>query len=611
MEGKLFLILNLLKDTKEYITASEIAEAIGISVRTVMRYMNLLYNSDETSFRIVSSKTKGYHLEILDANQFAIYQQLQKQRISLTTYQLKILLYIGLSKEITYHELEEKYNYSTSSISRSIHSINEIISKKEIQIENRKNHLHLVGNEIKIRNLLSLLLVNDQNLWNYWKSHFINYIESYRIILKKQSLVLEEPVNFIYLIVSLIRYVNGFKVTLNEMIKIIYSYYDDLNNQVQVICDELKKRLNIDLDDDECLFILLIIMKPENKITDYNYLCSYIQPMIRESLEEIDFKHCSEFTSDEELLDSLSYHIASCLENYILLNNVDNELLEQIKINFTNEYCYAIELKELLYLKMNVEIGDADIGYIALHFARSIEKNKTKTLISARILYQKNSTVAKLLKSRIEEKCPDIRIDSILKCSTLPDDLQNYDFNFVFENNYGYSQYLCTITPFLNYQDLDKINQLIIRNRGQAPLLKMIEESNFISNFDVETKEDCLDKLLSLLISKKLLSKLESEKLLERERLTSTEIVSNVAFPHILIQGNSFLYIAILKQPILWKTTHIKVVLLMGLNEKDRNDQNAIKYLFNRLKDVETLSVIGKVDTFEEFLNILKGDSIC
>lgn len=608
MESKLFSILSLLIHSQNGITAKEIAEKLDISVRTVMRYMNVLSNCKEKSFQIDSSKTNGYSLLIINNEQFEKYISLQRQEIFINEKNIKLILYIGLRKTVSINELANEFNYSISSIIRMIQQFNDILEDRLIYIEKSKDNLRLTGNEVKIRNYLTLSIAN---FYEYAQEVFLQwdiYYEHIKKILLDNGIEYKTNNNLIYLTITIIRYINGNIINLTEIIRLIYRNDSPSFKIINNLNKNIKEFFNIEFNNDECTFLQILLLKPDTEILDYNEISDYLKPIIEDSIKNIDEKYNTLFSNNVELVESLNYHVSNCFEDYILMTENDNDLLEQIKINFTNEYCYAIEFKKWIYQVLNVEIGDKDVGYIALHFVNCSQIKDIEYTINAQIVYKNNKAVATLLKSRIENKCQNINIEQIIKTDKLPNNLHCYDINFVFEDNFEGEVGVCKISPFLNYEDLKIINDEELKIRGKDSLIKMLFEDIFFKDVDFDNKKTLLDFLLNNLMNKNYLVEKECEQLLEREKLTSTEIVLDVAFPHVIVKGKSFISFSILKKPIFWKNNYVKIVILMGISNNDNNTRNSIQFLFNRLSNNELVLKIEKCNRFKDLVDIIEGE---
>lgn len=110
--------------------------------------------------------------------------------------------------------------------------------------------------------------------------------------------------------------------------------------------------------------------------------------------------------------------------------------------------------------------------------------------------------------------------------------------------------------------------------------------------------------MTSRLIENGYLTGNDAENILQREKLSSTEIALNTAFPHCLIDNPSFLAITILKQPVLWDKNYVRLVLLMGINKNEDSNRDAIKYLFDSLTS-EKIRILLESADYKEFITII------
>ena len=132
---------------------------------------------------------------------------------------------------------------------------------------------------------------------------------------------------------------------------------------------------------------------------------------------------------------------------------------------------------------------------------------------------------------------------------------------------------------------------------------KSADENYFILSGS-QSKDKVLDYMTSRLIENGYLTGNDAENILQREKLSSTEIALNTAFPHCLIDNPSFLAITILKQPVLWDKNYVRLVLLMGINKNEDSNRDAIKYLFDSLTS-EKIRILLESADYKEFITII------
>ena len=139
------------------------------------------------------------------------------------------------------------------------------------------------------------------------------------------------------------------------------------------------------------------------------------------------------------------------------------------------------------------------------------------------------------------------------------------------------------------------------------PFVNLCKENNFYL-LDCKTKKEFLNVSTSLLIKKGFMNEEESNRLMERENISSTEIAQYVAFPHFITHRSSFFAVFNLKQQILWHDNYVKLIIVMGYNKKDINNKIAIKYLFTNISQENKINKLVNSKTLEEFIEVIRKE---
>lgn len=79
---------------------------------------------------------------------------------------------------------------------------------------------------------------------------------------------------------------------------------------------------------------------------------------------------------DKQILFPLADHIAFAVNRIQNQEQISNPLTEDIRVLFHTEFKVAAAVREILSERMNLEIGDDEIGYIALHIHSAIDDAK-------------------------------------------------------------------------------------------------------------------------------------------------------------------------------------------------------------------------------------------
>ena len=172
METKYVALINILLESESNIlSAGELSKLLGVSPRTVLRYISFLNSADDNeSFRIIPVKSRGFRLKVIDPDKFSDFLvHRSSPLLSMDASDREILLMIGLC-EPSVQKLEEKANYSLGSLARLIAQINERLSARFIKIARLNNRYYLTGNEIQARNFLQFLCSEQKNNGFYFSN---------------------------------------------------------------------------------------------------------------------------------------------------------------------------------------------------------------------------------------------------------------------------------------------------------------------------------------------------------------------------------------------------------------------------------------------------------
>ncbi|MDD5791844.1 MAG: PTS sugar transporter subunit IIA [Erysipelotrichaceae bacterium] len=602
MDDKYLLLLELFNNLRDKtINAKEIASKMGYSTRTILRYINIINSLDDNqSFRIISIKNKGFKLQILDEKEYESFYNKAIARKLLSEDNNELLFRLVLD-DLSANYLEKELNYSQPSITRLISSLNEKLSNRRLSILRKNNYYSLFGNEIQIRNF-------GQYLWQLSNFAIDKLPEKYRDEYLKYSNYLKGnditdlPDLQSFLFISLIRINNGHNISFSPVLKEIFDKNGINRKMVEPIGRYFMDNCRELLNEDELTFASLMLSNECGYA--FNESVNAIMPVVTRLLLDIDGKYGTSFANDNELLNAFCSHIASNMTSYILMNKTDNSLLNQIRLNFTNEHVYALELANGLNELLDVVISDEDIGYLTLHFANCNAKNKQDAEVDATVVYTQSLAAANLLSVKLKDLFPQLNIKIKHKDEIGKDD----EFVIAFEEDEDIDCFL-KVSLFLKEEEKTMIEAAIRERVGFKPFMALCDKRNFFVIEKVKSKNDFLLWATSDLIKRGYLTNDEALKILERENLSSTEIAMGVAFPHGIVSSKSFLAIYIFKQPVYWQSNHVRMALLMGYSNKESNgNSNAIKYIFSNISDQVKVEKLVATTTFDDFIRILRSN---
>lgn len=164
--------------------------------------------------------------------------------------------------------------------------------------------------------------------------------------------------------------------------------------------------------------------------------------------------------------------------------------------------------------------------------------------------------------------------------------------------------------PFFSLVDindkakLNQINNLIDTNQiGETnkkyELSDLIHKEDIFVDLQVKSKEEVLKYMSKKLREKGYVTKNFYKKVVERDNLFPTELSDEIAIPHTdgIDVIRPAISIAILKKPIVWSKSKVKIILLLAVDQK----------CFNPLS---TLLSFIETDEFKKIKNIKDRDFI-
>lgn len=111
--------------------------------------------------------------------------------------------------------------------------------------------------------------------------------------------------------------------------------------------------------------------------------------------------------------------------------------------------------------------------------------------------------------------------------------------------------------------------------------------------------------LTSKLCKENLINEKKAVDIIERENHFSTEIGHYTAIPHCIVSESSFIYVIVLEKPIIWKNEKVQMVFFGGINPNEEDSKKIFSYINKQLSNPDTVNALRKVNTFDDFKQLL------
>lgn len=510
-------ILSICLLREDYITYQEISNQLNISTRTIMRELSQLKNSlQKMNLEIRSKKGKGILISGTEEAKQNLIMDIQGSKIDyMDKEERQELLCLELLRTNEIQKLyyySNKFQVSEATISHDLDDLEKFFANFEIKMIRRPGYgVGIEADESVIRRAISIIINNtvqhyimDVDFDRYNIQDVINQIsvtknsnmnklldyDVLKIILEvfkthHEELNLDNMAKSSYmgLLIHLMIAINRIKQ--GEALQDNQSIFNLINDRkayknAQTMVDYLAKAFDIKIENTECAFVAIhlqsaksaIIKDNETQVEQYHDLIMAILKVFNENQINL--------YSDYELYQSLAAHLEPAMVRLEYDLPIYNPMLEQIKENYQDIFKITKEACKIFEKTYNYKLNDDEIGYLVLHFAAAIERNKLnhdKRPINVGIVCSSGIGISALLMARLK-RIVDKNVNFIpLSIS----DVNNHNCELLI-STFAIKQAII-VSPLLNQNDVanvvkaikDKRQQKSISINKQYPSVNLIE----------------------------------------------------------------------------------------------------------------------------------------
>lgn len=628
-------VIKILLESNKVVTGDQLCTTVGVSSRTIRSDIKELNGIFENRGAVIlSEKGKGYILQITDEEKFEELYSGKKKKdnyINLTAegraeYIITKLLLNEIKniEAITQIDLADKLFISLSSLKNDIKLAKSDLLDGTLDIEKYGNKgIRITGREDSIRCCISKRLNFSNQI----------FLEKFEEILR-ESLGLEN----LYELEEIIKdNIQKFKLRLSDIaFKDLRSYVavmlirnknhqnviytkammSDLKKEskseiAKSICNDLMKRLNVEISEVEVCYVTKHIIASSlmgtNKDEDNNKLTEMILIAVKESFNV-------DLTSDKVLRDFLGAHLKASINRAKYGIKVENSMLTIIKNNYPFAFEIGVLSNNIIKTKYGLDLTEADIGFLSLHFAASIERLKEQEIGTVKrviIVCTTGVGTSLLLKVKLERHFKERLkiVDTIPWYEFNNEILENVDFIITTVPLDGELNKIIHIKNLLDDNELKIIEENLKSNSyKENGLISKFKKELFFKDVEASTRDELLDKITENLIAEKYITKAVKKEIFSREELASTEIGNLVAIPHTSHKDlkESFISVAILKKGITWYKENVQVVLIICIAKEDQHQwKSNLEQLYKSIIELDVVLEIIKSNDFEDFKKII------
>ncbi|HGH7325498.1 TPA: transcription antiterminator, partial [Enterococcus faecium] len=635
-------LLKLLSRQEDFKPASFFSDKLAVSTKTIYQDIELLEDY-VVNYQVTIERLPSLGIKLIGDRKnvehliSSVENYLEKDIYSPEKRRVEIIKEVLFGdKPVSLTHLSQSFMVSKTSLYNDLRIINKIIGSGEVKLQSSAEGISFTGNEQAIQRAIKQLVfyyANDMESKTFFQ--VLNMLFDSKVISVIHDLLfndyseLTEKVSDYYvrslistLVIQCNRLLKGHHLTVEEEFLFNSIRYMETYIVANGLIEELKAKLNLPFydADKEYLCRQLFAHRVTNNLKTSNeeYAMSVHKLIERMSeIEKIDL------TQNDRLYQSLLYHVPAMVLRLKKGIKIQNPLLENIKSQYSELFSIVWYAMSILEEEFDVTLTDDEVSLILIHFQIAIEdQSKANNII---IICQYGISSAQLIYNKVRRFLPakdNVEISTLDKfhlaeigevdliISSLSFDAGGIPLVRVspLVSKTDYMNIMEAYTKYLIEEPSRFIQNELIPKAVKVPTISKFVQSSLVkTGVQVESKEECLDLMISELEANSLVTEEFRASIFSREKMGNTNLESGVALPHanpsMVIESNIF--IVALKNAINWGDRKVKLVIMVSLAEEDVSEIRGVyEELYQFIGQKEMVDRLLQVHDSEKLLRI-------
>lgn len=616
-------LLQLLSQS-EYVTATELSEKLGISVKTVRtRIKEMNPELEKYGVQILSKARYGFFVEPRECVG-AVLKEDQGEEIPATSRERTNYLLAYLLNQKDYVKADELCDFlyiSKGTLTNTLRQVEVIYRRYRISLEKRPNYgMKIQGSEFDIRQCMVDIFVKQDGLDGVGRGRQAEEIRTLGSIVyenvQKYGIELSEIsyndfIEHIYIAIRRVRQEKYVEVEKADVLG--EKEWQFLDALVGVI--EEKYQIHVPQMEKEYLALQLAgkCFIGENGRENANFIIqSEVDQLVSEMIEVVLREFQMDFRNNLELRMSLNRHMVPMsirLKYHLLLRN---PMLEDVKKNYILAYTVASQASGVLKEYYQCEISEDEIGYLAVIFELALEQqNDEKKKYSILIVCASGKSSSRLLEYKYSQEFKEY-LEKIYVCNLY--ELEKFDFDKV---DYVFSTVpismhvpvpILEINTFLQESDIVAVKKLF-EAESKDFLSDYYRPELFFTDVAGRNRDEVLRDLCRHVQKVRDIPDSFYDSVIRREDLSPTDYGNLVAIPHPdqVFLKNTFVAVAVLSEPVFWSRQKVQIVILTAIGEiEDTNIQKFYEATTDFMLRAEDIDCLIRERNFETLMQLLR-----
>ncbi|MEV5072301.1 PRD domain-containing protein [Microbacterium sp. LMI12-1-1.1] len=608
-------VLGLLLRDGDWVTASALADALGVTPRSIRSYVTAA-NARVAPGTAVESGPQGYRAGAEAAAAVRAGGDAGTPRDRLHTVVRALL---DAPDGIDVFETADALHVSPATLDADLARVRGLLGGTELTLERSASRARLRGTEGAQRRLLSKLAHDEMDAGSF-------DLAALRRTLGEGSVGAEAFGPFKTELVARLGALGWFvneigiadvvmhiaiaadRTARNRPLDAIGSDAGERPTQTQVaaIIEELSERhLGVRLGSADlqhlATLVLTRVVAPDGLAGAASATApSTLDPEVEAAVRDVVTAAAEEFLVDiahDDFVVRLALHVQNLLHRAREQAWSRNPLTRSLKSTYPMIFEVAVFIASRLQQRLGIPLPDDEIAYIAMHVGGRLERSRrADQLLTATIVCPGYYDLHELLRSSVDRSLGQA-IEVVGVETRVDPDWASIDTDLVLTtiDPPVTKERIVRIQPFLTDADVERVQAAAGRIRRsrrlarlRAELERYFEPSAFVRGLDdaaASGEEGVIRALGALLLERGVIDAAYVERTIERERLSSTAFTDALAVPHALemTASRTAIAIGIADPSIAWGDGRVQVVALVAFSETDRE---AFQTVFEQFVEV-------------------------
>jgi len=346
-----------------------------------------------------------------------------------------------------------------------------------------------------------------------------------------------------------------------------------------------------------------------------------LEPEVLDTVRDLVTAAAEEFLVDlvhEDFIRRLAMHVQNLRRRAAEQAWSRNPLARSLKSTYPMIFDIAVSIASGLGERLGMSLPDDEIAYIAMHVGGRLERSRrAEQLLSATIVCPGYYEMHELLRSSVDRSLGQ-SIEVVDLQTRLDPDWSSIETDLILSTVDAppLGDRVVRIQPFLTDADVERVQAAASRVRRARRLARLRRElegyfdaAAFTAQLGDATVEDVIRTLGGMLVAQGVIDDDYVQRTIERERLSSTAFTDALAVPHAIgmTATRTVIAVGIADKSIAWGDARVQVVAMVAFSEADRE---AFQTVFEQLVEVfsehdSVQRIVRRGTDFSSFLDEL------